>query len=97
MKYRNILDAIGNTPLVELSKVNKNRNVRILYKPEGNNPGGSVKDRAAFFMVKEAERTGRLTRGKTIIEPTSGNTGIALAMIGSVKGYKVKLFMPNCD
>jgi cysteine synthase B len=70
--------------------------VRILGKLEGANPGGSVKDRPAYYMIKKAEQSGQLTRGKTILEPTSGNTGIALAMIGAAKGYRVKLFMPEC-
>jgi len=92
----NILNAVGNTPVVELANLNGNPRVRILGKLEGNNPGGSVKDRPAYYMIKKAEETGKLTRGKIIIEPTSGNTGIALAMIGAAKGYRVKLFMPEC-
>ena len=92
----NILSAIGNTPLIELSNLNKNSKVRILGKLEGYNPGGSVKDRPAYYMVKKAEESGQLTREKTILEPTSGNMGIALAMIGAVKGYRVKLTMPDC-
>jgi len=91
-----ILFAIGNTPLVELTNLNKNSKVRIFGKLEGCNPGGSVKDRPAYYMIKKAEESGTLTRGKIIIEPTSGNTGIALAMIGAAKGYYVKLFMPEC-
>jgi cysteine synthase B len=92
-----ILSAIGNTPLVELNKLNsKKPNVRIFGKLEGTNPGGSIKDRPAYWMIKKAEESGRLTKGKTILEPTSGNTGIALAMIGSAKGYSVKLCMPEC-
>jgi cysteine synthase B len=90
-----ILETIGNTPMIELVNLNKKRGVRILAKLEGNNPGGSVKDRPAYYMVKKAEESGELTRGKTIIEPTSGNMGIALAMIGAAKGYRVKLFMPE--
>jgi cysteine synthase B len=93
---KNVLGAIGNTPLVQLSKLNGNDGVKILAKLEGNNPGGSIKDRPAFYMITMAEESGELTRDKTIIEPTSGNTGIALAMIGAAKGYKVKLFMPEC-
>ncbi len=92
----NILAAIGNTPMVHLAKLNGNAEVKILAKLEGNNPGGSIKDRPAYYMIKMAEESGTLTRDKTIIEPTSGNTGIALAMIGAAKGYKVKLFMPEC-
>lgn len=92
----NIIDAIGNTPLIELKNLNGNNKVRIFGKFEGSNPGGSVKDRPALYMIEKAEETGELTRDKTIVEPTSGNTGIALAMIGAAKGYKVKLFMPEC-
>ncbi|MBA7715631.1 Cysteine synthase B [subsurface metagenome] len=92
-----ILSAIGNTPLIELNNLNNKRpKVRILGKLEGSNPGGSVKDRPAYWMVKKAEESGRLTKGKIILEPTSGNTGIALAMIGAAKGYRVKLCMPEC-
>lgn len=92
----NILDAIGNTPLVEVTNLNKNPKIKIFGKLEGNNPGGSVKDRPAYYMIKKAEESGELIREKVIIEPTSGNTGISLAMIGAAKGYKVKLFMPDC-
>ena len=91
-----IFNAIGNTPLIELRNINGNSKVKILGKFEGANPGGSVKDRPAYYMIKNAEESGELTRDKTIIEPTSGNMGIALAMIGAAKGYKVKLFMPEC-
>ena len=92
----NVLGAIGNTPIVQLVKLNGNPRVKIFAKLEGNNPGGSVKDRPAYYMIKMAEASGELTREKTIVEPTSGNTGIALAMIGAAKGYRVKLFMPEC-
>jgi len=92
----NLLSAIGSTPLVELNNLNGNSKVRIFGKLEGNNPGGSVKDRPACYMLRKAEESGKLIRGKTILEPTSGNTGIALAMIGAAKGYKVKLCMPEC-
>ncbi len=91
-----ILSAIGNTPLVELKHLNANPRVRILAKLEGSNPGGSVKDRSAYYMIKKAEESGELTKGKIILEPTSGNTGIALAMIGASKGYRVKLTLPEC-
>ena len=91
-----ILSAIGNTPLVELKRVNPNPKVRILAKLEGNNPGGSIKDRPALYMINAAEADGSLTRDKTILEPTSGNTGIALAMIGAAKGYNVTLTLPGC-
>jgi cysteine synthase B len=88
--------AIGNTPLVELKNLNGNPMVRILGKIEGGNPGGSVKDRPAYYMIVKAEESGKLTKDKTIVEPTSGNMGIALAMIGAARGYNVKLFMPEC-
>ena len=91
-----ILSAIGNTPLVELTNLNKNPKIKIFGKLEGCNPGGSVKDRPAYYMIKKAEESGELTRDKVILEPTSGNTGIALAMIGAAKGYRVKLLMPEC-
>ncbi|OPX87575.1 MAG: Cysteine synthase B [Pelotomaculum sp. PtaB.Bin104] len=91
-----ILSTIGNTPLVELRKLDFNPDVRIFVKLEGSNPGGSVKDRPAYYMIKKAEESGELTKGKIILEPTSGNTGIALAMIGVAKGYPVKLVMPGC-
>jgi len=92
-----ILSAIGNTPLVELNALNGRKSrVRIFGKLEGSNPGGSVKDRPAYWMIKKAEESGQLTGGKIILEPTSGNTGIALAMIGAAKGYPVKLCMPAC-
>lgn len=91
-----ILSLIGNTPLVRIDKLNPHKNVRILAKLEGTNPGGSVKDRAAYFMVTEAERKGELTKDKIILEPTSGNTGIGLAMVAAAKGYKAKLVMPAC-
>jgi cysteine synthase B len=92
-----ILSAIGNTPIVELTNLNKRRpKVRIFGKLEGCNPGGSIKDRPAYYMIKKAEEAGQLTKSKIILEPTSGNTGIALAMIGAAKGYRVKLCMPEC-
>lgn len=91
-----ILSVIGNTPLVELTNLNKNPRIKIFGKLEGCNPAGSVKDRPAYYMIKKAEESGELTRDKVILEPTSGNTGIALAMIGAAKGYRVKLLMPEC-
>lgn len=91
-----VLSAIGNTPLVELKILNNGSKVRIFAKLEGNNPGGSIKDRPAYYMIKKAEESGELTKGKIILEPTSGNTGIAIAMIGAAKGYRVKLVMPGC-
>ncbi len=91
-----ILGNIGNTPLVQIEKIAPHDSqVRIFAKAEWFNPGGSVKDRAALKMILDAEESGRLTRGKTIIDATSGNTGIAYAMIGSVLGYKVALTLPE--
>jgi len=93
-----ILDAIGNTPLVEIKNIwnADETGVRILAKLEGANPGGSVKDRTAYYMIKEAVASGELTKEKTILEPTSGNTGIGLAMVAAAMGYKIKLTMPTC-
>jgi cysteine synthase B len=93
---KSVLGVIGNTPLVQLVNLNGNPGVKIFAKLEGSNPGGSVKDRPAYYMIKKAEESGKLTPDKIIIEPTSGNTGISIAMIGAAKGYKVKLFMPEC-
>lgn len=88
--------SIGNTPLVELTTINPNPRVRVLAKLEGNNPGGSIKDRTALYMLNKAEQSGELSRDRIILEPTSGNTGIALAMLGASRGYWVKLVMPGC-
>ncbi len=88
--------SIGNTPLVSLRHLAPHPGVRILAKLEGNNPGGSVKDRPALYMLSAAERSGALQRGLTLLEPTSGNTGIALAMLGAAGGYAVTLVMPEC-
>ena len=93
MKTHTILDAIGNTPLVEISRLNPNPNVRIMAKLEYVNPGGSIKDRAALSMIEYGENNGQLTPDKTVIEATSGNTGIGLALVCSVKGYRLKLAM----
>jgi len=90
-----ILQLIGNTPLVRINRLNPNKSVTIYAKLEGFNPTGSVKDRIALSMIQQAEIEGRLTKGKTIIEPTSGNTGVALAMIGRVKGYEVEIVMSD--
>ena len=92
----NLLSAIGNTPMIELCGLNENPAVKILAKLEGNNPGGSVKDRPAYYMIKKAEEFGELNKEKTIIEATSGNMGIALSMIAAAKGYRVNLYMPEC-
>lgn len=91
-----VLDSIGNTPLVKLEALNPNPRVSVLAKLEGNNPGGSVKDRIALAMVRDAESTGRIKKGDTILEATSGNTGIGLAMVGAALGYRVVLTMPEC-
>lgn len=89
----NILETIGNTPMVRINSLNPNPDVNIFAKLEGFNPSGSIKDRIAVKMISEAERDGRLRPGQTIIEPTSGNTGIGLAIIGIVKGYPVEIVM----
>ncbi|HAK61018.1 MAG TPA: cysteine synthase A [Nitrospiraceae bacterium] len=91
-----VLDSIGNTPLVKLDSLCTNPKVTILAKLEGNNPGGSVKDRIARFMLKDAEERGAIKKGDTILEATSGNTGIGLAMVGAAAGYRVTLVMPAC-
>jgi S-sulfo-L-cysteine synthase (O-acetyl-L-serine-dependent) len=95
MIYENILQTIGNTPLVKINRLNPNKNVNIFAKIEGNNPTGSIKDRIALKMIEQAEAEGSLVKGKTIIEPTSGNTGIGLAMIGVVRGYDVEIVMSS--
>ena len=93
--YSSVLDLIGNTPIVDVSQLSPNPKVRILAKLEGQNPAGSVKDRIALAMVTAAEANGELTPGRTIIEPSSGNTGIALAMICQLKGYHLKIVLPE--
>jgi cysteine synthase B len=93
--HDSVLELIGNTPIVDISALSPNPGVRILAKLEGQNPGGSIKDRIAWKMVQEAEADGTLTAGRTIIEPSSGNTGIALAMIARTRGYPVKVVMPE--
>jgi len=95
MIAKTILDLIGNTPLVKIQHLNPNKNVDILAKLEGFNPTGSIKDRIALKMVKEAEQNGKLAKGQTIIEPTSGNTGISLAMVGIIRGYDVEIVMSS--
>ena len=91
----NVLDLIGNTPMVDLSSLSPNPNVRIYGKLEGQNPGGSVKDRAAKWIIEAAEADGSLKPGQVILESSSGNTGIALAMIARVKGYRLKIVLPE--
>jgi cysteine synthase B len=95
MNYPTIEQTIGNTPLIKLQRLNSNPSNTILLKLEGNNPAGSVKDRAAFNMINAAEIRGEIKSGDTIIEATSGNTGIALAMVAAIKGYKMILIMPD--
>ncbi len=90
-----ILNSIGNTPLVQLRHLGPKNGARILVKLEGSNPGGSVKDRSALWMVRDAVNSGSLYTGKTILEATSGNTGIGLAMVGAAMGYRVKLVLPE--
>ena len=92
---RDILETIGNTPIVRINRLNPSKDVTIYAKVEGFNPTGSIKDRIALSMIQQAESLSTLTEGKTIIEPTSGNTGIALAMIGTVKGYEVEIVMSD--
>jgi cysteine synthase B len=92
---RSVLELIGNTPLVEVSQLSPNADVRILVKLEGHNPGGSIKDRIALSMVEEAEKEGVLGPSATLLEPTSGNTGIGLALVCRVKGYHLKVVLPS--
>ena len=94
-KYNNILDTIGNTPIVPIRHLNTNDKVAIGAKLESFNPGGSIKDRAALWMIEEAERSGHLTKDKIIVEATSGNTGIGLALVAAIKGYRVLLTMSD--
>src|SRR6476661_5920377 len=93
--YENVLDMIGDTPLVDVSVLSPNPRVRILAKLESQNPFGSVKDRIARSMIEAAEKEGRLAPGQTILEPSSGNTGIALAAIAQIKGYPIKILTPG--
>src|SRR5580704_18011493 len=95
MQIQNILQAVGKTPLVRLNQIGKDLPCEIYGKCEFLNPGGSVKDRIALHMVEEAERQGQIRPGDTLIEPTSGNTGIGIAMVGAVKGYNVIITMPE--
>ncbi len=93
--YSSITELIGNTPIIDVSHLSPNPEVRILAKLEGQNPAGSVKDRIALSMIRAAEESGELTPGRTIIEPSSGNTGIALAMLCLTRGYKIKIVLPE--
>ena len=93
--FSSVIDLIGETPMLDVSRLSPSPGVRILAKLEGQNPGGSIKDRIARKMVLEAEADGTLTPGRTIIEPSSGNTGIALAMLARTRGYAIKIVMPE--
>ena len=95
--YQNLTELVGNTPMLKLNEIEKENNLtgEIYAKLEKFNPAGSVKDRVALEIIEDAERNGRLKEGSVIIEPTSGNTGIGIAMIGRLKGYKVILTMPS--
>lgn len=95
MRYDSLLDSVGRTPLVGLPRLSPSADVRLWAKLENNNPTGSIKDRPAFAMVEAAERDGRLTPGCTILEPTSGNTGISLAMVAKLRGYSLICVMPE--
>ena len=95
LTYKGILATIGNTPIVELQNMSPKESVRIFAKLEGQNPTGSLKDRIALKMVEQAQKDGEISPTRTILEPTSGNTGISLAMIGRLKGYKVAVVMPD--
>jgi cysteine synthase B len=95
MLYKNYLSLIGNTPIVEIKRLNPNPKVKIYAKLESYNPSGSLKDRIALYMIEKAEKEGQLKPGMTILEATSGNTGISLAMIAKYKGYKLKAVMPD--
>lgn len=95
MIYNSILDAVGNTPIIKLHHFTSDEDAEILVKFEGLNVGGSIKTRTAYNMILEAEKTGALTKDHIIVEPTSGNQGIGLALVGAVRGYKVKIIMPD--
>ena len=95
MRHENILGLIGNTPLVGVHQLSPNPDVKIWAKLEGQNPGGSSKDRIALKMVELAERAGVLHRGATILEPSSGNTGIGLALVAKLRGYRLRVVMPE--
>ena len=95
MRYDSLLDSLGNTPLVGLPRLSPNPAVRLWAKLEDRNPTGSIKDRAAAYMVAAAEKDGLLRPGATILEPTSGNTGISLAMVGKLRGYQLICVLPE--
>ncbi len=95
MNSKYILELIGNTPLVKIQRLNPNAAVEMYVKLEKNNPSGSIKDRVALYMIEQAEKSGQLTSGKTVIEPTSGNTGIGIALVCRAKGYDAVIVMPE--
>lgn len=97
MIYNDLLEMIGGTPMLKLNRIANENMADVYVKIEKNNPGGSIKDRAALGMIEKAEKVGALKKGDTIVEPTSGNTGIALAMIGKLKGYNVIIIMPETN
>ena len=95
MIYNNILEAMGHTPMIRLNRMNKPGNADILVKFEGLNVGGSIKTRTAYNMILHAEKEGLINENTVIVEPTSGNQGIGLALVGAVKGYKTVIIMPD--
>ena len=95
MIYKNVLEAIGHTPIIKLNRMVEKGSADILVKFEGLNVGGSIKTRTAFNMITDAENRGIINKDTVIVEPTSGNQGIGLALVGAVKGYKVKIIMPD--
>src|SRR5205823_8068455 len=95
VRYASLVDSLGHTPLVGLPRLSPSADVRLWAKLEDHNPTGSVKDRAAFYMVQAAEKDGRLSSGCTVLEPTSGNTGISLAMVCKLRGYRLVCVMPE--
>ena len=95
MIYQNILEAMGHTPMIRLNRINKPGNAEILVKFEGLNVGGSIKTRPAYNMILAAEREGRIKPDTIIVEPTSGNQGIGLALVGAVRGYETVIIMPD--
>ena len=95
MVYQNVLDVVGNTPMIELRRMSNPEHARVLVKYEGLNVGGSIKTRTALNMIEAGEKAGRIHKGTIIVEPTSGNQGIGLALIGAVRGYKTVIIMPD--